>query len=232
MVALACSVVGFGVGRLTSARSTPIPEPVVARWKGGGLSAETLRAELSRRRDRSPPDVIRDAVLAAEARRRGLDADPKVQGPVAEALAARLSQLEADALARKGPPSAAEAEAFYRQHLAEFVHPERLRFTDAGSFTREELEAWVGPAAAADAWSRMGFGELIDAGTVVLRIEAREGERNLSLEQARPFIESRLWYARRDAELKKLYDRVAAELELKVDDAAVQNVVQSAAQAP
>lgn len=251
LVAAAGMAVGFMLGR--SGAKEPAPPassgPVVARWAGGQLTAGALRerilaqknaaglSALDPARARTFSDAaLRSALLAAEARRRGLEHDPRVEGELAEALARRLLELELEGGAKHGAVSAAEITSYYQQHREEYVHPERVRLhrldSDAGiaSMSRAELEAQLGPEHAARVWLMVGVGEVspglaTDAGVVRFRLEGREPGRDVSLEQARAQIESRLWYARRDVELDRLVSSLESQLKLEVDQQALAAVL-------
>ena len=249
LLAGAGAAAGFALGRAGSRGPQPPPEagPVVARWSGGQLTAGALRervlaqkaeaglSALDPVRLRTFSDAaLRTALLAAEARRRGLENDPKVEGALAEVLATRLLELEA--VARPGAVSAAEVSSYYQQHRDEFVHPERVRLyrlgSDAGvaSLSRAELEAQLGPERAARIWLMVGVGEVsepiqTDAGLVQFRLDGREPGRDVSPEQARAQIESRLWYARRDVELERLVSSLESSLKLEVDEQALAAVL-------
>lgn len=157
---LLAGVGGYWLG-LRTARSSPptraVAEgPVVARWSGGALGAAQLQARVVERktsagltslepsRAREFADaVIQDALLAAEARRRGLEDDARVQGPLADLLARRLVELEVESTPR-APATDAALAAYYDAHRDDFDRPERIRLTlleVKGPRAKGELEA-------------------------------------------------------------------------------------------
>lgn len=114
----------------------PDPGEAVARVDGQVLT----RAEIETRINGQIPAVRRKfrslearrefverqidlELLAAEARRRGLDADAEVRRVVTQALAQRLLELEEGGAA----PDEAEIEAFWTAHAAEYARPATRR---------------------------------------------------------------------------------------------------------
>lgn len=69
-------------------------------------------------------EMVRFEVLAAEARREGLDQDPQLQDTFQKLLVQRLIQKRSEE-----HPKASEAElrAYYDAHKSEFIRPEKLR---------------------------------------------------------------------------------------------------------
>jgi len=114
----------------------PDPTEIVVRVDGQTLT----RAEIETRINGQIPEVRRkfrtlearrefvlrqvDAeLLAAEARRRGIETDAEVRRIVTQALAHRLLELEA---ATKDPDEA-QVEAFWAEHAADYAHPATRR---------------------------------------------------------------------------------------------------------
>ena len=281
------AVAGYGVGHRTagppgpSPSSPEAPEPTVARWSGGRLTVAQLQARvvglkptlgvaaLDPARARTLADgVLQTALLATDARQRGVERDPRVEGPIAELLANRVIELDVEAARR--PATDAEVSAYFDAHREDFARPERIRLAvlqtrahrgDArararakaeldslrealtstppaglsealtkhgaveGAFTRAELETRLGAEPAQAAWLLMNLGrfELLETEDSVLlaRLDAREPERSLSVEQAREQIESRLWYAQRDQVISRQAETLRKKLNLEVDEAAL-----------
>ena len=115
----------------------PTPEEPVARVDGQALSRAEIETRINgqipavRRRYKSQ-DARREFVdrqvdlelLAAEARRRGLEADPEVRRVVAQALAHRLLEL---VVAGTPPPDEPSLAAFWEEHAAEYQKPATRR---------------------------------------------------------------------------------------------------------
>jgi hypothetical protein len=209
---------------------------VVAKWVGGRLTAQQVRERvldqkraagletMNEEQARAFADAaLRDELLATEAKKRGLEHDAHVDAAVSKALAARLMELEFDDSRKQAEVSEADVAAYYQKHKDEFVRPERVRFSqvtasgeiDLGLMTRTELEAKVGAEKAAAAWPMVKAGEVSRG----LKVTAREGPLEVSLEEARPKIRSRIWYERRDAAMKKFVDALRTNLALSVDEA-------------
>ncbi len=145
-VTLSSGVGGYWVGQRSVPRPPSLPEnpeaaePTIARWAGGRLTVSQLQARvvalktasglpaLAPAQARAFADgVIQTSLLAAEARQRGLEKDPRVQGPIADLLARRL--LEVDVEAARRPATDAEVTAYYEAHREDFLRPERVRLT-------------------------------------------------------------------------------------------------------
>jgi hypothetical protein len=254
LVAIAAAgIAGFWLGHKTVAPvvaasvAAPSTAPIVAHWRGGELTADALRervlaqksaaglAQLDPQRARSFADaVMQAALLATEARQRGLEKDEKVQARTAEALALRLMELEIDDPAKAAQIDDNAVNGYYEQHRAEFERPEKIRVSVSGasmSLARQELDTMVGPKAAEKIWLMVKVGEssapvkLGDGGTAVFKLEGRESGANLTKEQAAPLIRSRLWYERRDNELRKLVAALQAKLGFSVDDKLLQQTL-------
>jgi peptidyl-prolyl cis-trans isomerase C len=114
-------------------------EPVVARVGEGTITVEELKARL----DEQPPviraryttterkkefleNLVRVELLAQEARKQGLDKDPEILATLEKVMVQKLLQKHAEKL-EKQPVSEEELQKFYREHLAEFTKPERVR---------------------------------------------------------------------------------------------------------
>ena len=175
----AAGIGGFLVGKAGSAASPrngspPITDshpagPIVARWLGGQLSAAQVRERvlaqkssaglqvLDPSRGRSFADaVVRSAILATEARRLGLERDPKVEAAATEALSKRLIEVEFEDASKHAPIAAADLRAYYDAHPDDFLRPERLRLSDLVmaqraplELLRKQLQKIVGPEAEA-----------------------------------------------------------------------------------
>jgi peptidyl-prolyl cis-trans isomerase C len=164
LVVAAAAGAGFAAGRVTASGPTkaappappPVKEPAVARWSGGQLGAAQLQARvvaqktaaglatLDADRARAFADqAIRTAVLAAEARKRGLENDAQAEGPIADVLARRLVELELEDPGKRPPLGDAEIQAWFAAHRDEFVRPEQVR-----------LSVLVGNAGRSDARAR------------------------------------------------------------------------------
>ncbi|MFO0603207.1 MAG: peptidyl-prolyl cis-trans isomerase [Polyangiales bacterium] len=71
--------------------------------------------------------IVADRVLAAEARRRGLENDPLVRAAVERALVARLRTLVIHPAADAARPTDADVQRWYDEHPERFHIPERRR---------------------------------------------------------------------------------------------------------
>ena len=300
---VAAGAIGYGVGR---SRSTPSPHtdappppsvPSVARWTGGALTAAELQARVvalkaaaglpaldDARKEAFAERAIDSALLAAEARDRGLEGDARVAGPIAELLARRLLEVELEDPSKRPKPTDAEVAAWFEAHKDELVRPEQIHLAeltgnaprsepaarkkvramleaarnqvaaakpeaapalfaelvkksgddpelaprggDLGALSQPDLEKRYGPEGAKAAWLMVGSGQLeiieSDVALHLVRLVARVPGRTTTLEAARPQIESRLWYERRDAELKKLLDALKSKRKLEVDEKALE----------
>ncbi|NOY83118.1 MAG: hypothetical protein GXP31_19150 [Kiritimatiellaeota bacterium] len=116
---------------------------ILATFDGGRVSVAEIQAEIDRRaassyfrRRLQTPDgrrqfvegIVRSRVLAAEARKRGLDKDPQVRARIDAILAAELERR----LRQERAPLAVsddEARKYYDTHKTEFERPERKRLT-------------------------------------------------------------------------------------------------------
>ncbi len=116
---------------------------VLATFEGGKVTVEEIQAEIDRRavssyfrRRLQTPDgrrqfvegIVRSRVLAAEARKRGLDKDPQVRARIDAILA---SELERRLRQERAPLNVSDEEArkYYDTHKAEFERAERKRLT-------------------------------------------------------------------------------------------------------
>lgn len=147
-VALLAGAAGYQWGRSRPEAAPPspalptTPEPAVAQWTGGRLTAAQLQqrvvalktsaglVSLDAARARAFADaVVQTALLATEARSRGLENDARVQGPLADLLARRLVELDVEDPKQRPAPSEAEVTASYEAHREDFLRPERIRLT-------------------------------------------------------------------------------------------------------
>lgn len=145
IAAIVGAVAGLTTGYLLAssshapAPSPPATGPAVARFHGGQVSSAQLRerlGELARTAGASAlgpaqkralaDDVIRTAVLAQEATRRGLLADPSVGAQLQTALARRLVEKEFDENTARKAFSDDELRSFYQAHLSELSRPEKV----------------------------------------------------------------------------------------------------------
>lgn len=87
--------------------------------------------------------IVADRVLAAEARRRGLEGDPIVRAAVERALVARLRALVIHPPADAARPTDADVQRWYDEHPERFHIPERRRarliFSEAQRHAQESL---------------------------------------------------------------------------------------------
>ncbi len=86
--------------------------------------------------------AIHTALLAEEARSRGLENDARVRGPLDDLLARRLIEVEVEGAPRVEAPEAALV-AYYEAHREDFMRPERVRLTmlqARGPRAKTELE--------------------------------------------------------------------------------------------
>ncbi len=124
-----------------SADSAPLPANIAARWDGGSISTDEVRQAAQRlpvalREQFISPNgqrefvqaVLAKRLLAAEARRRGLNETPEVKEQVVE-LEERLAiqALLAEAERAKGPPTEAALKAYFEAHQREFRSPTKVR---------------------------------------------------------------------------------------------------------
>jgi hypothetical protein len=264
LAVLASGAVGFWLGRTHSPSAPDVakpatPSPVVARWSGGELTADALRqrilsrkkaaglSDLDPQRARAFADLaMQSALLATEARRRGLEGDEKVQAEAAELLARRLIELDVDDPSKAAGVGEPEVKAYYERHQDEFQRPERIRLTqlqkgaDGGvslALSRAELEARVGAEAASRLWLMVRIGELsepvkVDGAPQVFRLEGRDAPVDVPLEKARALIQSRLWYERRENELSKLVSSLQAKSGFTVDDQVLARVLADLSSSP
>jgi parvulin-like peptidyl-prolyl isomerase len=125
----------LAAGRAEAKR--PTPDEPVARVDDRTITRAEIETLLGAqipavRRKYRKPEARRDFVehqvdldlLAAEARRRGLEADPEVRRVVAQALAHRLLEQEEAAVP---PPGDESLRAFFAQHSAEYMKPATRR---------------------------------------------------------------------------------------------------------
>lgn len=153
-VAVLAAVAAFALGWAVRPLPPPPPPPppvfgppgpgaVVARWKGGQLTADQLRAHLAEltraarlgtttveQRKAFADEVLRSEVVADEAVRAGLLADPQVIPLVKQALARRYLEKEFDEGLARQQITDEDLRAYYQAHQAEFVRPEKVHLLD------------------------------------------------------------------------------------------------------
>lgn len=146
VVALLAGAVGYQLGRSRPASPSTLPpesaEPTVAHWAGGKLTVAQLQTRvvalktaaglpsLDPARARAFADeVVQTALLATEAKNRGLEHDAQVQGPLAQLLARRLIEVEVEDPRQRPSPTEAEVGAYYNAHREDFLRPERIRLS-------------------------------------------------------------------------------------------------------
>lgn len=118
---------------------------------------ERLRYETPERRKQLLQELINAELLAAEARRRGLDKDPAVRARIRQALRDELlADLRRTAPGPEDVP-AAEVRAYYDGHKGDFVTPERRRLSaivtgDRAAAERALTEAKAGSP---DQWGEL-----------------------------------------------------------------------------
>lgn len=113
---------------------------VIARYGDQTLTTGELTAKLN---ERSPferarlndlprkkefvEQLVRFDLLAAEAKKRGLESDPEVQRAMQTVMVRKLIAAEIDDNPEKRKFDDAELQAYYQKHLEEFVRPEMVR---------------------------------------------------------------------------------------------------------
>lgn len=105
----------------------------VARWGSEVVTVSEVEArlhdqirtpDLARARENIVNEIITTDMLAAEARHRHLDQEPKVQAAVKKVLAAEMRRvLEQE----HGDVSDSDIRSYFEAHLSEFERPERVR---------------------------------------------------------------------------------------------------------
>jgi peptidyl-prolyl cis-trans isomerase C len=126
----------------TATHATAKSGPVVARYGEQTLTTGELTAKLN---ERSPferarlntldrkkefvEQLVRFDLLAQEARKRGLDQDPEVQRAMQTVMVRKLVAQEIDENPEKKKFSDADLQAYYQQHLEDFVRPEMVRLS-------------------------------------------------------------------------------------------------------
>lgn len=71
--------------------------------------------------------MVRQELLLAEARRRGIENDPEVRATIERVLVHKLSRVCAEEEEKKRPLPEADLRRYYEQHRSEFVTPARVR---------------------------------------------------------------------------------------------------------
>lgn len=128
LLVVAAALVGCSKPDLKT--TAPDSTQVVAAVGGSSITLERLQAELQRHGTPDKQDVLRLLVrrelLYAEAQRVGFDQRKDVQEAWHEFIIDRFADAQRKGLEEQPPPSAADVEAFYRDHLDQFRTPERL----------------------------------------------------------------------------------------------------------
>lgn len=151
---------------------------MVAEGDGFVVTADQLRARIEeqppllRARFSSPEmkkelleSMIRFELLAAEARKRGLDKDPEVLEGVRKLMVQKLVRTSFDDKAGQPSPDD-EVRRYYAEHQEEFVQPERVRVSQI--FLR------------ADAGSPQRARKAAEAAKLLVRIKAEEAKNPLA----------------------------------------------------
>lgn len=149
-----------------------------------------------------------------------------------------LEKLRADLLA-KNPAPPNPFEGLDGKPLGTGRPPLRIGLEDLGLLSRPDMEARLGAAFADEAWLLVRRGELSKVletprGLSIATVEGRSAAAETSLEKAEASIRSRLWYARRAAELASFAADLKKSRELVVDEPLLEQAVtpNSAAKAP
>lgn len=113
---------------------------VLAQVEESVITVAQFEAELARRAQRGTgrvqtpaeraallEEMIRFEVLFARAKAAGLDRDPEMTQRIRRMVVARYEEKHHTEAEQASSPTAAEAEAYYRSHLAEFSQPEKAR---------------------------------------------------------------------------------------------------------
>jgi hypothetical protein len=118
---------------------------------------ERLRYQTPERREKLLEEMVNSELLAAEARRRGLDRDPAVRARIRQALRDELlDEMGRAAPGPEGVPDKA-VRAYYDQHRADFATPERRRLSAIVTRERATAEQALQQARGGDAetWGRL-----------------------------------------------------------------------------
>jgi parvulin-like peptidyl-prolyl isomerase len=144
---LAGGFAGYGVGRWTagtgesSGTTSAVAEgPAVATYNGGSITARTLRERMAeegpllRQRYTTTEGkqellqrMVREQVLAGEARQKGYDRNPQVVRQCEGALVGAYLEQELEAPERNRSVADAELRTFFEQHRSEYSQPARAR---------------------------------------------------------------------------------------------------------
>ena len=97
---------------------------------------------------------------------------------------------------------------------------------DLGALSKQEMEAKLGPEFTQTAWLLVKLGEIsrvieTPKGFHLAWLRTREGAADVTAEQARETIRSRLWYARRSEEIDRYIKETEASLQFKVNQEAL-----------
>lgn len=114
--------------------------PVLAQVEDSVITVAQFEAELARRAQRGGgrvlsaqereallDEMIRFEVSFAQAKAAGLDRDPEMIQRFRRMVVARYEEQHQTDTEKVPAPTAAEVEAYYRDHLAEFNQPEKVR---------------------------------------------------------------------------------------------------------
>ncbi len=139
-IVLVCATVGCRKAPESNTPPLTVVTNVLAQVEDGVITVAQFEAELARRAQRgsgrvsSPQDrealleeMVRFEVMYARAIAAGLDRDPEMAQRIRRMVVARYEEQH-QAEAEKTPaPTATEVDAYYREHLAEFIQPEKVR---------------------------------------------------------------------------------------------------------
>lgn len=101
---------------------------------------------------------------------------------------------------------------------------------DLGALSRAEMDEKMGAEFTPVAWLMVRLGEISTVietprGFHLAKLHGREGALDVSFDQARETLRSRLWYERRSAEIEKFVAGLKTSLALTVDDAELEKVL-------
>lgn len=166
----------------------------VARVGSSIITADTVRETAARQGyhlyeeaslKKGLDDAIRFELLAAEAKRLGLDRDAELQRRIKELLVDRLLRNKAPELDADRTPTEAELRAYYEAHANDFRRPTVVRGPVLTIFLREGQEA-AARQKAADALREWKAGEPVES---VLRKYAEDPSERVGGAQGSAFIE-------------------------------------------
>ena len=117
--------------------------------------------------------LLRAELMAREAERRGYDTNAGVQQTTEQSLVQNLIRMEFDERITRESITAAQVQAYYDAHIEEFSRPAMARAAHILLNTREEADALLEQARAADA---RGFRELVRIHSVDTETNRRGGD--------------------------------------------------------